>query len=750
MHQNNITYLDFEIVISPKEGCDYWVNVVHSPAGEARAVMRFPFDELALDSGLKDIKIALLSSNTKRRLSLLPNEQSVQDFGKKLFEALFSDYILSCFEVSLERALQKRAGVRLKLNLTGSPELAAVPWEYLYYPKQGEYLCLIRSTPIVRYIEVHHSPEPIMVEPPLQILGLIANPNQQLDAVNEQNRIITALNPLVQRGLVQITWLEDGTWRDLQKAMRQGPWHVFHFIGHGGFDTMRDEGLVELSDEHGQPHGLRATSLARILANHNSLRLVLLNSCSGAIGGKQDIFSSTASLLVRRGIPAVLAMQHEISDRAAIEFSTVFYETIADGYPVDFAVSEGRTAISLGTDFTVEWGTPVLFMHTPSGALFEMQSPAGVKVKAVDGGTTIYTATYIAGDVSVSQGDFVGRDQVNETKIETTQEIEPTPTANEDREQEHHTWKESLLSWLSKIPRWSWLIPVAMLLLLITFWTGLLDFPTASQATPILISKTPTVARTLTRTPKATITPEPTEAQVLFKPYQKITSFGKGKINAIAVSPLGDTIAVGASIGFYLFDLSTLEEIFFIETDAQVTAIRFTPDGKSLGIGFSNGTLQQRWVSDGTILRTFEGHQEKILSLAFSSDGNFLASGSTDETACLWRVTTGEQLHVLRHANVVRDVDFSQDGRILATASDKVHLWQVWDGSDQGQYRTGGSYSAISVAFSPDNKILAGSGDEIYLWDFSTSGVNRIIPNNNSHHLTFSPVVNSWLEMCDI
>jgi hypothetical protein len=111
------------------------------------------------------------------------------------------------------------------------------------------------------------------------------------------------------------------------------------------------------------------------------LRLVLLNSCEGARGSQRDIFSSTASILVRRGIPAVLAMQYEITDRAAIEFARAFYGALADGLPVDAAVAEARVAVSLGMTNTVEWGTPVLYMRSPDGVLFQVQEAASRREK---------------------------------------------------------------------------------------------------------------------------------------------------------------------------------------------------------------------------------------------------------------------------------------------------------------------------------------------------------------------------------
>jgi chorismate mutase len=66
----------------------------------------------------------------------------------------------------------------------------------------------------------------------------------------------------------------------------------------------------------------------------------------------------------------VVAMQYEITDTAAIEFSSAFYEALADSLPVDAAVTEARTAVSM--DSMLEWGTPVLYMHSPDGRVFDM------------------------------------------------------------------------------------------------------------------------------------------------------------------------------------------------------------------------------------------------------------------------------------------------------------------------------------------------------------------------------------------
>jgi formylglycine-generating enzyme required for sulfatase activity len=109
------------------------------------------------------------------------------------------------------------------------------------------------------------------------------------------------------------------------------------------------------------------------LGDHSNIRAVLLNACDGGQSG-DDIFSSTAATLIRRGVPAVVAMQYEITDQAAIEFARTFYEAIADGLALENAVSESRKAISFAVNNSLEWGTPVIFTHAPDGVLFELSA----------------------------------------------------------------------------------------------------------------------------------------------------------------------------------------------------------------------------------------------------------------------------------------------------------------------------------------------------------------------------------------
>jgi tetratricopeptide (TPR) repeat protein len=105
------------------------------------------------------------------------------------------------------------------------------------------------------------------------------------------------------------------------------------------------------------------------------LRLAILNACEGARADRTDPFAGTAQSLVQQGIPAVIAMQFEITDQAAIAFAHEFYEAISDNYPVDAALTEARKTL-FGMGHGLEWGTPVLYLRAPNGRIFDVQRSA--------------------------------------------------------------------------------------------------------------------------------------------------------------------------------------------------------------------------------------------------------------------------------------------------------------------------------------------------------------------------------------
>jgi formylglycine-generating enzyme required for sulfatase activity len=374
---NNLSaYMDFVIEVSVM-GEQTYAIVVRSMAGEARQVAKFPMTVAELDNHLLKLENAILRSTDGYHTTPGVHDQAVQLFGRMLFEFLLSGETRTLYYECVREAAHHDRGVRLKLNLH-TPALAALPWEFLYDARKRDFVCLDPHTPLVRYTELPQTASVLAVEPPLHILGVIADPVDmyaRLDVEEERRRVNQAVRSLVDRGLVQMTWLEGQTWRDLQRVMRgsEMPWHIVHFVGHGGFDEERNEGFIVLADEAQKAHRLYATQLARLLARQRaSLRLVLLNACEGARTGQQDLLSSTAATLINSGVPSVLAMQYAIADTVAVEFASTFYESLADNLPVDAAVAEARNAINFHNARSLEWGIPVLYMRSPDGHLFAL------------------------------------------------------------------------------------------------------------------------------------------------------------------------------------------------------------------------------------------------------------------------------------------------------------------------------------------------------------------------------------------
>jgi CHAT domain-containing protein len=368
------SYVDLEAEVASDDGRGYRVEVTSPSGGESVATVPFPLEEHALERRLQGLRLALLSSAASTRRLAMPDEKLVQELGAELFEWLFAGdarVLLDSSRQQVARAARDGNDQWLRLILRiRPPELAALPWEFLYDTRRDDYLSL--SIPMVRYPEVLEPIRPLAVEPPLKVLGMVARPSDRsdLDVELEKQWLLEAVNDLRTDGRVEVTWVPGQTWRELRRATNQHQWHVFHFIGHGGFDHEIGEGYIALGQEGGGTYRLAASKLGQLLGPHHSLRLVLLNSCESGQADSHELFSSTAAVLMRRGVPAVMAMQYEISDRAAIEFARAFYEAVADGLPVDLAVRDARLAMSLARPNSLEWGTPVLYLRSSSGQLF--------------------------------------------------------------------------------------------------------------------------------------------------------------------------------------------------------------------------------------------------------------------------------------------------------------------------------------------------------------------------------------------
>lgn len=274
--------------------------------------------------------------------------------------------------LSLTRAQQ--AGLRLRLADT--PELAEPPWEFLYDPRHNRFLALSRRTPLVRYLDLPDPPRPLGVEGPLRVLVMISSPHgyPALDVEQEWSLLMDALAAQQAEGRVIIERLP-ASMSTLRARLRCEAFHVFHFVGHGFYRHDWGDGVLVMEDRHGGAYQVTGEELGGLLNEYDQTRLAVLNACEGARSGASDPFAGMAQSLIQQGLPAVVAMQFEITDDAAVIFAHELYAAIADGLSLEAALAEARGAIRDAGNPT-EWGTPVLYSRASDGRLFEVTRQA--------------------------------------------------------------------------------------------------------------------------------------------------------------------------------------------------------------------------------------------------------------------------------------------------------------------------------------------------------------------------------------
>lgn len=373
MHKRD--YLDFDLEIE-REPQGYRIEV-NGPGGQSTATFELPFSDLELENFL--LKIGHVRRGMRRIDS--PEVAALKTFGAQLFEAVFAGELRACLRSSLDAAAEQHAGLRIRLRLTDTPELADIPWEYLYHPALNRFLALSAETPLVRYLELPTRVRQLAVTPPLRMLSMVSSPRgyPPLDVEREWTKLQTALGDLIERGLVVLDRIP-ATLAALQQQLRHTDYHIFHFVGHGGFDERTQDGVLLFEEADRESDRVSAQDLGTLLHDHRTLRLVMLNACEGARGSRTDPFAGTAQSLVQQGIPAVIAMQFEVSDEAAIMLAHEFYGSIADGYPVDAALAEARKAL-FAAGSRVEWGTPVLYLRAPDGKIFDIDQSTAASLK---------------------------------------------------------------------------------------------------------------------------------------------------------------------------------------------------------------------------------------------------------------------------------------------------------------------------------------------------------------------------------
>ena len=367
--EDQFTYQDFDLLIERGPPDGFRARVLRSPMGESAFVQFFlPFSEVELEN----LVLKVGPSRRGTRGPGRPESTLLKDFGGKLYGAVFTDELRDLLRSSLNQTRAQGVGLRLRLRLADVPELANLPWEFLYDPRLNRFLAQSRHTPLVRYLDLPDPPQPRGVAGPLRLLVMISSPSgyYPLDVEQEWRLLTGALAEPQQQGRVVIERLP-ATMSTLRRRLRQEEFHIFHFVGHGSYKREWDDGVLVMEDRNGQPHEVTGEELGGLLNESDHTRLAVLNACEGARGGVSDPFAGVAQSLIQQGLPAVVAMQFAITDDAAIIFAHELYAAIADGYPLEAALADARGAIRDEGNPT-EWGTPVLYSRAPDGRLFDL------------------------------------------------------------------------------------------------------------------------------------------------------------------------------------------------------------------------------------------------------------------------------------------------------------------------------------------------------------------------------------------
>ncbi len=197
----------------------------------------------------------------------------------------------------------------------------------------------------------------------------------------------------------------------------------------------------------------------------------------------------------------------------------------------------------------------------------------------------------------------------------------------------------------------------------------------------------------------------------------------------------------------YLMRLSRVEPMV-IRDKTEFNGVAFSPDGERLASAGGDGTVKIWNSRTGAEVQTFPAHTEAVISLAFHPDGKHLASRGADLKVKVWDLTaTGQALFTepcdaTRRFGMAYTIAFSADGRLLAAGTDGVV--KVWDWKNRQLLHSlpGHTFHSIPVAFSGDGRLATGSFWEgLRLWDPETGQLLRTVPAHRQpiSALAFSP-----------
>lgn len=346
----------------------FTIQLVESPMGTVEAESR------TIPKGL----MRRLGQLDRRKL----NVNEIIDIGDRLADLLLGGEIGVRLSQCLSEVLEPEQGLRLLLRL--SPELAGFPWEYIYRQRGGGekdetgFLALDPRISITRQeilapkIDLDNKPKS------RRMLVALASPvdNERLELEKERENLQKAFQNSLTN--IKLDFLEDATVEGLGKELRETV-DILHFAGHGSFEetgqgesfgSVTGEGTILLIDHKGNSAPIPSSQIAVNLLG-SDVQLVVLGACETGKRDAENVWSGVVAAVMEAEVPAAVAMQFSVWDDAAIEFARSFYQVLAAGLPLDYAVCEARRAIFNRCNplrdhidrgrYWRDWGVPVLY-----------------------------------------------------------------------------------------------------------------------------------------------------------------------------------------------------------------------------------------------------------------------------------------------------------------------------------------------------------------------------------------------------
>ncbi|MBN3950383.1 MAG: NACHT domain-containing protein [Nostoc sp. NMS7] len=207
---------------------------------------------------------------------------------------------------------------------------------------------------------------------------------------------------------------------------------------------------------------------------------------------------------------------------------------------------------------------------------------------------------------------------------------------------------------------------------------------------------------------------------------------------SVAFSPDGKLLATGDSDGeVRLWQVKDGKQLFTLKGHTSwVWSVVWSPDGQTLASGSEDHTVRLWDILTGQCLKVLGGHNRRVFTVVWSPDSQTLASGSEDHMVRLWDIRTGQCLKILHgHAKGIRSVVWSPDGQTLATSSMDctVRLWDICTGQCL-KILHGHTDQVFAVVWSPDGQTLASSSEDhtVRLWDVPTGQCFKVLHGHTS------------------